>query len=270
MRYRFPDGTAVVTGAASGIGAALALGLARRGSHLVLVDRDAERLSEVAYALRIQHPHVRVETVVTDLADRDATDRLGARLAAEHPETTLLVNNAGVALAGRSDQVSLEECNWGLDVNCRGVVTLTHHLWPVRRSHDGAHLANVSSALGLVAPAGHSAYASSKFAVRAFTDVLRDELRGEVGVTCVHPGGIATRIAATARLGSGVDPTRGAADLERFGRRLTIPPGRAAESILRGIERRRARVLIGGTARVLDVLARVAPASYQKVLGALS
>lgn len=269
-RYRFADGTAVVTGAASGIGEALAAGLARRGSHLVLLDRDAERLHRVADAVRAGHPTLQVATVVVDLADRETTDRAGAELAEHHPETTLMINNAGVALGGDFDQLTLDEFNWLIDINFRAVVTLTHHLLPVLRRHPGAHLANVSSVFGLVAPAGQSAYAASKFAVRGFTEVLRHELAGEVGVTCVHPGGISTRIASTAKMGAGVSADASTAGREAFGRLLTIPAATAAEVILAGIERRRPRVLIGWSARLPDLLARVTPGSYGSVIGALS
>ena len=269
-RYQFAGGTAVVTGAASGIGAALAQGLADRGSHLVLVDRDTDRLRDVAESLRAGHPQRRVAEVVVDLADGEATDAVGARLAAEHPETTLLVNNAGVALGGNFDQLTLAEFGWLVDINFRAVVTLTHHLLPVLRSRPGGHLVNVSSVFGLIAPAGQSAYAASKFAVRGFTESLRHELAGELGVTCVHPGGIATRIAATARMGSGVDVAAGDSGRAEISRLLTIAPATAAEVILRGVERRRPRVLIGATARVPDLLARVAPASYGRLLGLMS
>lgn len=270
MRYRFADQTAVVTGAGGGIGAALAVGLARRGSHLVLVDRNAEGLRAVADGVRDGYPGCRVETVVADLADAEATHQLGARLAEQHPEATLLINNAGVALVGEFDEVSLEDFEWVMTVNFRAVVTLTHHLLPVLRRHPGAHLVCVSSLFGLIAPAGHAAYSSSKFAVRGFTDALRHELQGQVGVTCVHPGGIATQIAATARLGAHADPVTAAAGRERFGRLLTIPADAAAEAILVGIERRRVRVLIGWSARLPDLLARLAPSSYGTLLRRLT
>lgn len=267
--YRFGDGTAVVTGAASGIGEALAHGLARRGSALILLDRDAERLAAVATALRAEHPQLSVETTLVDLADRRATEQVAARLAGEHPEITLLINNAGVALGGSFEQLSLEDFDWLMDINFRAVVTLTSALLPVLRRHRGSHLACVSSVFGLVAPAGHSAYSSSKFAVRGFTESLRQELAGEVGVTCVHPGGVATRIAETARMGAGLSAAEGAAGRAAFARMLTIPPSAAAQAILTGVERRRPRVLIGWAARGPDLLARVAPSSYGIVLSAL-
>jgi short-subunit dehydrogenase len=265
--YVLGGGTAIVTGAASGIGEALAHGLAARGSHLVLLDRDADRLAGVATAIRGRYPPVEVDTVVVDLADQQATARTGRQLAASHPQTTLLINNAGVAMSGRFDQLTLEEFGWVVDINFRAVVTLTHHLLPVLRSHPGSHLANLSSIFGIVAPPGQTAYCASKFAVRGFTEALRSELAPDnVGVTCVHPGGIATRIATTATYGSGVSESEAARGRARANRILTIPPSTAAAAILRGVELRRPRVLIGWTARVPDMLARVAPTGHGTLL----
>src|SRR3954463_12819708 len=253
--YVFAGGTAAVTGAASGIGEALAQTLAARGSDLVLLDRDAERLEGVAGAVRSRPPGRKVSALVVDLADDEATRAVGARLAAEHPEITLLVNNAGVALGGRFDQVTLEEFDWVLAINFRAVVRLTHALLPVLKAHPGAHLVNVSSIFGILAPPGQAAYAASKFAVRGFSESLRAELAGNgVGVTVVHPGGIRTRIAESARIGSGVDPEELARGREQFVKLLRIPPEKAAALIVTAIEKRRPRLLIGASARIPDVV----------------
>lgn len=263
----FADGTAVVTGAAGGIGAALAHGLARRGSHLVLLDRDADRLAAVAAAVRAAHPSRRVDTHVVDLADADATARVAEAVRAAHPRLRLLVNNAGVALGGRFDQVTLAEFSWVIDINFRAVVQLTHALLPALKAEPGSHLVNVSSLFGLIAPAGQAAYSASKFAVRGFTEALRHELADDgVGVTCVHPGGIRTGIAASARVGSGVDPDEYEAGRRQFEKLLTIDPACAAEVIIEGARRRRGRVLIGWSATVPDLLARLLPASYGRLL----
>ena len=144
--YAFAGGSAVVTGAASGIGEALAAQLADRGSNLVLVDRDEQRLVLVAERLRAAHPGLSVATHVADLSDEQQTDALATTLATEHPETTLLVNNAGVALGGRFDQVTLEEFDWVMAVNFRSVVRLTHALLPVLKAHPGAHLVKAAVA----------------------------------------------------------------------------------------------------------------------------
>jgi short-subunit dehydrogenase len=270
-RFVFAGGTAVVTGAASGIGEALARALARRGSDLVLIDRDADRLHGVVDAIRAGESSVRVAPHVVDLADADATAGVAEEIRREHPRIRLLVNNAGVGLGGRFDQVTLEEFNWVIDVNFRAVVQLTHTLLPSLKAEPGSHVANMSSLFGLVAPARQAAYAASKFAVRGFTEALRQELAADgVGVTCIHPGGVRTRIAESARAGSGVSREEHEAGIRQFSKLLRIDPADAADAILAGIERRRGRVLIGASAKTLDVVARLLPGSYGRVLAALS
>ena len=265
--YTFAGGTAVVTGAASGIGEALALDLARRGSHLVLVDRDAERLEGVAGRIRADHPALRVATHLADLSDDAATAALADTLVAEHPETTLLVNNAGVALGGRFDQVTLEEFDWVMAINFRAVVRLTHALVPVLKKHPGAHVVNVSSVFGIFAPAGQAAYSASKFAVRGFSEALRHELAEDgVGVTVVHPGGIRTRIAESARTGSGVSVEEYEQGRKQFAKLLRMPPEQAAAQIVTAIEKRRPRLLIGWSAKVPDVLVRLMPGTYWRLI----
>ena len=264
--YVFADGTALVTGAAGGIGEALAHGLAARGSHLVLLDRSEDRLSAVAAEVRRQHPSIRVDTVIADLGDHEATIALGRRLASEHPELTLVINNAGVALAGSFTDLTLDEFDWLMEINFRAVLTLTHALVPVLLQHPGSHLVNLSSVFGLIAPPEQTAYVTSKFAVRGLTESLRAELIGRVGVTCVHPGGIATRIAVDARVSEGADRAEIERGLSTISGLLRIPASVAAERILNGVRRRRPRVLIGLTARLPDLVARVAPSSYGRML----
>ncbi len=265
--YRFAGRTAVVTGAASGIGEALAVQLAARGSDLVLVDRDEDRLGKVADRLRAVHPGLAVAAHVADLADEQQTDALAAMLAAEYPGTALLINNAGVALGGRFDQVTIEEFDWVMAVNFRAVVRLTHALLPVLKAHPGAHLVNVSSVFGIFAPAGQAAYAASKFAVRGFSEALRHELADDgVGVTVVHPGGVKTRIAESARTGSGISIEEYERGREQFVKLLRMPPEKAAAQIMAAVERRRPRLLIGWSATVPDVLVRLVPVSYWKLV----
>lgn len=282
-RFEFASGTAIVTGAASGMGEQLAYSLADRGSSLALVDRDAARLEQVAAAVRARTPRP-VATYVVDLADDEATRTLGDRLAAGHPDTRLLINNAGVAMAGSFDQVSAEEFDWLLAVNLRAVVTLTRAMLPTLRARPGAHLVNVSSVFGLIAPAGQVAYSTSKYAVRGFTEALRAELYGHVGVTVVHPGGVRTRIAENARISAALTGHAEEADAKHDARHgakrdarpevkrdpkrdshsvahlLNYPADRAAVRILDAVARRRPRLLIGSSARLPDLLTRVSPA----------
>ena len=269
-KYHFAGGTAVVTGAASGIGRALAHDLAARGSNLVLVDRDDRRLTEVVTAVRAARPTLDVRSHVVDLSDTSAARQLGEALLADCPRITLLVNNAGIALGGRFDQVTLEEFDTVMRVNFQAPLVLTHTLLPALKASPGSHLVNVSSLFGLIGPAGQSAYAASKFALRGLTEVLRHELPAVgVGVTAVHPGGVRTRIAASALVGSGVPVAEAVRHQRAFQRLLTIDPAEASRVILHGIEHRRTRVLVGWSAKVPDVVARLFPASYESLLSAL-
>jgi short-subunit dehydrogenase len=269
--YRFAGRTAVVTGAASGIGEQLAYGLAARGSGLVLVDLDALRLDAVAERIRAAHPELSVETQVVDLADRAAVIGAAEAIQDRHPALGLLVNNAGVALGGRFEQLDLADFEWVMAVNFTAPLLLIHHLLPALRAEPGAHLVNISSLYGLIAPPGQSAYSSSKFALRALSEVLRGELREQgVGVTTVHPGGVRTRIAESARIGAGVPAAEVEAHQRVFAALLTYPPEKAAAEIIDGIQRRRARVLIAATAKLPDLLARLLPVSHLSLINRLT
>jgi short-subunit dehydrogenase len=263
--YRFAGRTAVLTGAASGIGEQLAHGLAARGSHLVLADVDEPRLSAVVAAISAAHPGLSVTPHVVDLASREAVEKLAAEVLGSHDELGLLVNNAGIALGGRFSQVTVDEFETVMNVNFRAPMLLTHALLPLLK--PGSHLVNVSSLFGLIAPPGQSAYSASKFALRGLSQVLHSEL-GEVGVgvTTVHPGGVRTRIADNAKIGSGVPSDEVAPNRELFAKLLSYPPAKAAAEILDAVARRKARVLIANSARVPDLLARLFPVGHQTII----
>lgn len=266
-RYVVDGGTAVLTGAAGGIGRATAHELAARGSNLVLLDKNAEALEDVAADLRVRRPDRAVTTYAVDLSDGDAALAAATAIRDAHPNVHLLVNNAGVALGGRLSQISLDDFDWLMSVNFRAVVVMTHTLLPRLTATRGAHVCNVSSLFGLIGPPGQTAYSASKFAVRGFGDSLRLELaEHEVGVTTVHPGGIRTQIANSARVGAGVDQQEYAAHKAVWDRMLSLDPAIAAGKIVDGIERRKPRVLIGRETYALDALARLSPGHYGKVL----
>lgn len=267
-RFDFRRGTAVVTGAASGIGEQVARQVAERGSALALVDRDADRLAAVADGIRAVSA-VPVTTYVVDLADEDATVALGRDLAAAHPDATLLVNNAGVALGGAFAQTTAEEFDWLLAINLRAPITLTRALLPVLQSHPGSHLVNLSSVFGIMAPPGQVAYATSKFALRGFSEALRAEIGSTVGVTVVHPGGIRTRIAANARIAAGTDQRQVEAGKAAFEKFLRYPADRAAAQIVAAVDKRKPRLLIGSSAVVPDLAVRLAPRHYPRILALL-
>lgn len=259
--FQFAGATAVVTGAAGGMGEHLARGLAERGSTLLLADRDGDRLEAVATSIRDTHPGSSVTTFVVDLSDRDAVERLADDLLAATDRVDLLVNNAGVALAGRFDQIGMDDFDWVMTINFHAPVLLTHRLLP--RIAPGGHIVNVSSLFGLVAPKGQTAYSSSKFALRGFTEALRNEQHSRgIGVTSVHPGGIRTNIARNARIGGNLDTVDVRRAKQEFERLLTFPADRAAELMLQAVAARRPRLLIGLSAKVPDVVARVAPMSF--------
>ena len=269
--YRFDGRTAVLTGAASGIGEQLAYGLADRGSDLVLVDRDALRLDAVAERIRAAHPARAVETLVVDLGDRAAVTALAEGIRARHLAIGLLVNNAGMALGGRFDQLDLAQFEQVMAVNFTAPMLLIHHLLPVLTVEPGGHLVNVSSLYGLIAPPGQSAYSASKFALRGLSEALRSELRESgVGVTTVHPGGVRTRIAESAEIGAGVPATEVEPQQRIFAALLTYPPEKAAREILDAVAHRRARVLIAASAKLPALLARLMPVSHMRVIGRLT
>ncbi|WP_229069952.1 SDR family oxidoreductase [Actinoplanes sp. DH11] len=267
--YRFAGQTAVLTGAAGGIGEHLAYGLAQRGSDLVLVDVDAARLEPVAGRIRHAHPGLTVTTIVADLADRSAVEGLGTRVLAEHPQLGLLINNAGIALGGRFDQVSVEQFETVMNVNFRAPMLLTHTLRPALTA--GSHLVNVSSLFGLIAPPGQSAYSASKFALRGLSECLRSELADDgIGVTTVHPGGIRTRIAESALVGVHVPEEEIEPNRKLFAALLSFPADKAAEQILRAVAKRQARLLIASSAKAPDLLARLLPVGHARIVRALT
>lgn len=264
-RMRLERRTAVITGAAGGIGRAIAASLARRGCHLSLVDIDEPGMADTEELVRAHG--VRVSRHCVDVSDRAAVVDLPARVAEEHPSVDLLVNNAGVAVGGTFEQVSEEDFEWLFKINFWGTVQMTRAFLPALRASGDSRIVNISSAFGLVAPPEQVAYASSKFAVRGFSEALRHELEGSaVGVTVVHPGGVATSIADKARVPAGVSAEEVELRRARFRKLLRLPAEVAGETIVRGIERRQARVLVGTDAKVTSVIARLLPVSYWKVL----
>jgi NAD(P)-dependent dehydrogenase (short-subunit alcohol dehydrogenase family) len=198
--------TAVITGAASGIGRAIAVSLARRGCNLALADVNDAGLSETARMAQSAQPHpasatpstavLRVSQHHLDVADRRAVAGFPQAVIAAHPGVDILVNNAGVAIGGTFEAVSEEDFEWVLEINFWGVVRMTRAFLPLLQKSDDARLVNLSSIYGIISPPGQSPYSASKFAVRGFSNSLLYELAGsKVGVTVVHPGGIATSIA---------------------------------------------------------------------------
>ncbi|CAM4012086.1 SDR family NAD(P)-dependent oxidoreductase [Janibacter anophelis] len=263
-------GTAVVTGAAGGMGEHIAKGLARRGADLVLLDRDAAGLDRVVADIGRETPGAGVTPFVVDLADRTATDEVIAAIAADHADVTMLFNNAGVAVGGRFVQVSADDFDWLLEINLLAPIRFTRALLPLMLANGQGQVVNTSSLFGLVGPPGQSAYCTSKFGLRGFSESLRSELEAEaapVGVTVVHPGGIRTNIAVNARVAEGVDPEEAERNKRAFAKMLSYPADRAAGEIVDAAIARAPRLLIGKDAKALDKLARLTPSHYWSLMG---
>jgi hypothetical protein len=262
----FAGRVAVVTGAGSGIGRALAHDLARRGARLALSDVDADGLAGTVAGLPGE-----VRTDHLDVTDREAFLAYAEDVADHFGVVHQVYNNAGVAFAGTVLDSTFAQIEKVVDIDFWGVVHGTKAFLPHLIASGAGHVVNISSLFGLLAVPGQSAYNAAKFAVRGFTEALRQEmlLAGHpVRVTCVHPGGVRTAIARNA--GRGVGYEDGAA-MERFERTmLRMPPERAAEVILRGVERDRPRVLVGNDAKVLDALVRLLGSAYQRPFSVLA
>jgi NAD(P)-dependent dehydrogenase (short-subunit alcohol dehydrogenase family) len=260
------DRTAVVTGGAGGIGRGIAMALAHRGCHLALADIDEVSLGRTAAEIAAQG--VRVIEHRLDVSDLAAIVEFPGRVPAEHGGADLLVNNAGVALGGTFEQIAPSDFEWLFAINFWGVVRVTQAFLPLLRRSEQGQIVNISSLYGLIAPPGQTAYAASKFAVRGFSMSLRHELQGTgIGVTVVHPGGVATSIAKNARISKSVSAEEVAHQRRLVESLLTMPPQTAGETIVRGIERRKGRILVGSDAKIASMIERLFPVSYWKLIG---
>jgi short-subunit dehydrogenase len=258
--------TVAVTGAGSGIGRSLARQLSQLGCGLALCDIDEVGLGETAAMLA---PGTRCTTRRVDVASRDAVYQFAAEAVAAHGVVDAVVNNAGVALAGAVEEVSDEGLEWIFRINFWGVVHGTRAFLPHLKTRPRAHVVNISSVFGLVSTPRMVGYNATKFAVRGFTEALRQDLRGtSVVATCVHPGGIATNIARSARV-EGVRAASRGHFVTEFEKNFVTTADQAAARIIRGMARSERRVIVGADARAADLLARLLPASYDWLIGKL-
>jgi NAD(P)-dependent dehydrogenase (short-subunit alcohol dehydrogenase family) len=268
-KFNFEGSAAAVTGAASGIGRALALGLAARGCDLALADLDEAGLASVSQEIAAW-PGRRVSTQKVDVGDPAQLEDFAQQAIAGFPALNILINNAGVALRGDFDEYDQAQMEWLMNINFWGVVRGTRAFLPHMKRQPAAHIVNVSSIFGIVAPAGQTAYCSAKFAVRGFSESLRHELAmsgSPVRLTVVHPGGIATNIARRARAGTHLRDAMSAEEIgDRFARVARTSAAAAALRIIRGIERNEPRVLIGADAHFMELVQRLRPVTYWSML----
>lgn len=264
--WSLKDGVAAITGAGSGIGAALAVELARRGMHLALADRNSAGLE--ATAEKARKAGTKVSTHVFDVTDRAVVAAWPQAVLAEHGRVTVLVNNAGVAVGGTFQQVDAADFDTLMEINFAAPVRLTRAFLPVLAREPAAQIVNVSSVFGIIAPPGQTAYCASKFALRGFSESLRHELAmagSPVGVTIVHPGGVRTAIASTAKIPRGATAEQIAQQEAAWKQMLVLPPEEAARTIANAIAQRAPRVLVGKDAEQAAFLQRVMPVGYWKV-----
>ncbi|OBN66265.1 SDR family oxidoreductase [Acinetobacter baumannii] len=267
----FKNKVAAVTGAGSGIGQAIAIALAKQGCHLALSDISETGLAKTVELLA---PYsVKVTTQKVDVAKRDEVATWAKAVVDEHGQVNLIFNNAGVTIGSTAEGVSYEDLEWLIGINFWGVVYGTKEFLPYLKQSGDGHIINISSMFGLTAQPTQSAYNASKFAVRGFTESLRQELdmqNAGVSATCVHPGGIRTNIAKAARMNNsvqslGMDPLK---SQDAFDKLLRTPADDAAQQILEAVRKDRRRLLIGADAKAVDVIQRILPQGYQKIFAA--
>jgi NAD(P)-dependent dehydrogenase (short-subunit alcohol dehydrogenase family) len=261
----FSESVAVITGAGSGMGRCLAQQLAAAGSSLALADLDERGLAETI--TQLGYGRGKITSHIVDVASESRMKSFAADVAAQHGRCNMLFNNAGVALLGNFEELSVDDIRWLMDINFWGVIYGVTYFLPLLKKEKRAHIVNTSSIFGLVGAIGQTAYCASKFAVRGFTESLRHEFDGtNVFVTSVHPGGIKTPIAKHARPGARVDSQLHNDSIARFDRVAITSAEDAAARILRGVEKREPRVLIGSDCKQVDILQRITPAGYWKQL----
>ena len=265
----FKNKVAAITGAGSGIGQQLAILLAKQGCHLSLSDINEKGLQQTVELLK-PYSNITVTTKKLDVSDREAVKQWAQETVQDHGSVNLIFNNAGVALGSTVEGATYEDLEWIVGINFWGVVYGTKEFLPfIKQTQDG-HIINISSLFGLTAQPTQSGYNATKFAVRGFTESLRQELDMQncgVSALCVHPGGIRTNIAKAAKMNDslkslGMDPNKSIKQFDKF---LRTPPEEAARQILNAVLKDKRRLLIGTDARVLDTFQRLFPTGYQRL-----
>jgi short-subunit dehydrogenase len=257
---------AVVTGAASGIGRALAIRLAQEKiAGIAVSDVNEGGLGETVEM--IEKLGVPVSSHIADVSELTEIEKFKDAVLRKHNRVTHLINNAGVGVIGTFEQISLADFEWLMNINFWGVVYGTKVFMPILKEQEKAHIVNVSSVFGLVAPPEQTAYCASKFAVRGFTESLRHELEDtNVRVSCVHPGGIKTNIARNSRVGENAPEEYKTQGIKFFDKVAQTSAEQAAEIIVRGVKTENPRILIGKDAHAINYISRLFPRRYLKAI----
>lgn len=266
-RYIFEKKTAIITGGNAGIGRAVAYELAERGSDLAIIGRNQTTINEVCDDLNEKYPNQKITGYQLDISDFSNIPIVIKQIASDHKHIGLLVNNAGVAMGGKFEELSVDDIESVFNINFKSQIVMIKEVLPYLKKTKGSHIANVSSLFGIITPSGQSAYSASKFAVKGFSEVLRQELEPlGIGVSTVFPGGVKTNIAANTKIGEGANKNAIQKEAKSFESNLTMTPEYAAKVIVNGIEKRKVRILIGATTKFLDFMTRLMPVKYEFLL----
>jgi short-subunit dehydrogenase len=253
---------AVVTGAGSGIGQALARALAKRGANLALVDVNDSSLA--AIAAELSSASITVSSHVVDVSDRAAMEQLPEHIIAAHGAIHILINNAGVSVGAMFADHSIEDAEWLLDINVKGVIYACKFFLPYLQQAPQAHIVNLSSMFGFFSMPGQAMYSASKAAIRGFSEALWTELADtSVRVTTVHPGTVRSNVISSSRMLDDEVQQKAAQLQDKYG----MDTDKAAEKIVRAIEHNKLRVLVGTDAYIGEFLKRLLPVSFQRLLG---
>ena len=259
-----------ITGAASGIGRALALNLADEGCHVAISDLNEAGLKETADMVHLRSKNVRVTTHIVNTADREQVKHYANEVVKTHGAVHIIINNAGVAIVETLDDVTYEDFEWLMGINLWGVIYGCKEFLPYLKQQDSAHIVNISSVNGIFTNPNNGPYCTAKFAVRGFTETLAQELADtKVKVSCVHPGGIKTNIANNGRFYKASDISlkreEALAVFNRVFAKTTAD--KAAQIIIAGIKKDKLRIMVGSDAYVMDWLKRLFPVGFQKLSG---
>ncbi|MGQ0529935.1 MAG: SDR family NAD(P)-dependent oxidoreductase [Panacagrimonas sp.] len=271
----FKDKVAAITGAASGMGRELAIELAGRGCNIAISDVNEAGLAQTV-ALAQAAGRVEITSQKLDVSNRAAVHAWADTVVADHGKVNLIFNNAGVAHGSTIEAASYEDFEWIVGINFWGVVYGTKAFLPHLRASGEGHVINVSSVFGIIGVPTQGTYNATKFAVRGFTEALRQELEiqnAPVSATSVHPGGIKTNIAAAARYDSSASEITGQSQevsKKNFEKMFRTTANTAAKVILKGVENDSRRVLIGADAYVIDAMQRLLPTGYQMIVAGLA
>jgi len=262
----FSGKVAAITGAASGMGQAIAVELAKQGCAVSICDVNEAGLAETENMLADYS--VQVSKHLVDVADKKAVENYARESHALHGKVNMIFNNAGVSVTDSAEHMSYEDFEWLMGINFWGVIYGTRAFLPYLKEVEEAHIINTSSIFGILSFPTQTAYNSSKFAVRGYTEALRQELSDtDIGVSCVHPGGVKTNIIKLSRYTPSDNASATKEEMEStFEEMAALTSEQAAQQILNGVRKNKPRILVGRDAKILSLISRIAPARYPGIL----